>query len=137
MKRVLGFLLILLMALVSGCATTDSIKVSDYKETVWLASSGSAYSFQGQFVKVKYTGVDVVGLRLEDPLGPGWKKLDINPGDIWVGISDLIYLKTTDWRKVWEIVKMRLNLDNVPVGILKRNQDGEYDKELIWLILKR
>jgi hypothetical protein len=136
MKKLL-LLAIFICFILFGCATTDLIKISDYKETIWLASSESVYSFQGQFVKVRYSGVDVVGLRLEEPLGQGWKKLGINQGDIWVGISNLIYLKASDWKKVWSIVKMKLNLDNVPVGILKKNQDNEYDKELTWFILKR
>lgn len=131
---IFGFGIILLI--LTGCATTGEIKVSDAKETIWFASFDSSYAFQGKFVSVLYTDTKTTGLKLEEPLGDGWKKLGVKEGDIWMGIADMVYLKPEDWRKVWVIVKSKIGARNTVAGILKHNSDGTYDKEITWLLLK-
>lgn len=134
MKKLI--LLFIAIIILSGCATTGEIKVRDSKETIWFASFDSLYAFQGKFVSVLYTDTKTTGLKLEEPLGDGWKKLGVKEGDIWMGISDMVYLKPEDWRKVWAIVKTKLGTHNTIVGILKFNSDGTYEKELTWFLLK-
>lgn len=134
---ILGFLVIALLILFSGCASTGEIKVSDPKETVWFASFDPSFAFQGKFVSVYYSETNTIGLKLEEPLGIGWKKLGVKEGDIWMGITGFVLLRSEDWRKVWALVKTKMMEKDILVGILKFNLEGSYEKEITWYLLKR
>jgi hypothetical protein len=134
-----------LLLILSGCATSWDIEVKDYNKEVWMAYSDGYLDFQGRFVTVYYTGVKTVGMRMEEPLGPGWKKIGVREGDVWVGMVDLVFLKADDWKKAWTVVRSRLQQENITVGILKRtklplssyNQGKEFAKEIQWETIRR
>ena len=75
-------------------------------------------------------------MKLEEPLGDGWKKLGVKEGDICMGMAELVFLKPEDWRKAWTIIKTRFSGHNVLIGVLKLNSDGTYEKEITWLLIK-
>jgi len=136
-----AFLAMMFFVFMIGCATMDSVvKVEDFSykdKEVWLASSDGVYDFQGKFVTVFYSEVKTVGLKFEEPLGVGWKKLGVKGGDIWLGIADIVYLKPEDWRNVWTVIKGRIHQEVFTVGILRLESEGSYAKELVWFVLRK
>jgi hypothetical protein len=135
---ILTILIGLFLFSLPSCSHIDTIKVKDYDVKTWVGYSDAQFSFAGQFVNVEYSGTRTVGLRLEEPIGDGWKFFKIHEGDVWLGMADLVFFKSQDWKKAWTIVRARLGQEVITVGILKFDRnDGTYGKELEWYEIRR
>lgn len=131
------FFIILFVLFIAGCSSIDTVTVKDYPTKTWVTFVSPSYEFSGRFVSVEYSGTKTVGLRLEEPLGPGWRVFKIKEGDILMGMQSLVFLKNEDWKKAWTFVRQHLGQEVITIGILKLNSDGSYAQELQWYELRR